>query len=111
MDPWFEYVEKAVTWAKTHGLQVMIDLHGAPGSQVSSKFSFPKTLSLNSYTHTKLAHLITLHRMEMTIQVNQVKSNSTTTLLILEEQSRYLNGSQHMLQIQHGLLQSLQSNL
>jgi len=37
-EPWvhgsWEYVVKACEWARTHGLQVMIDLHGAPGSQV-----------------------------------------------------------------------------
>ncbi|CAG7823682.1 unnamed protein product, partial [Allacma fusca] len=36
-EPWvwgsWDYVMKAVGWAKKHGLQVMIDLHGAPGSQ------------------------------------------------------------------------------
>jgi len=38
-EPWvwgsWDYVIKACGWAKKHGLQVMIDLHGAPGSQVS----------------------------------------------------------------------------
>ncbi|KIY50406.1 exo-beta-1,3-glucanase [Fistulina hepatica ATCC 64428] len=28
-----EYLDKAVSWAKTHGLKVIVDLHGAPGSQ------------------------------------------------------------------------------
>jgi len=36
-EPWiwgsWDYVMKACGWARTHGLQVMIDLHGAPGSQ------------------------------------------------------------------------------
>lgn len=27
------YVDKAFTWAKRHGLQIVLDLHGAPGSQ------------------------------------------------------------------------------
>jgi glucan 1,3-beta-glucosidase len=27
------YMEKAVTWAKNHGLKLILDLHGAPGSQ------------------------------------------------------------------------------
>jgi glucan 1,3-beta-glucosidase len=27
------YLQKAVTWAKNHGLKVIVDLHGAPGSQ------------------------------------------------------------------------------
>lgn len=27
------YMQKAVTWADEHGLKVIIDLHGAPGSQ------------------------------------------------------------------------------
>lgn len=27
------YLKKAVGWARNHGLKVMIDLHGAPGSQ------------------------------------------------------------------------------
>lgn len=30
----WEYVVKAAEWSKKHGLQLMIDLHGAPGSQV-----------------------------------------------------------------------------
>lgn len=38
-EPWvngsWEYVVKAAEWSKKHGLQLMIDLHGAPGSQVS----------------------------------------------------------------------------
>lgn len=29
----YPYLFKAVGWAKKHGLKVMIDLHGAPGSQ------------------------------------------------------------------------------
>lgn len=29
----YPYLFKAVEWAKKHGLKVMIDLHGAPGSQ------------------------------------------------------------------------------
>ena len=29
----YPYLFKAVEWAKTHGLKVIIDLHGAPGSQ------------------------------------------------------------------------------
>jgi len=36
-EPWvwgsWQYAIKACEWARTHGLQVMIDLHGAPGSQ------------------------------------------------------------------------------
>ncbi|KAF9454195.1 glycoside hydrolase family 5 protein [Macrolepiota fuliginosa MF-IS2] len=27
------YLQKAVTWAQNHGLKVIVDLHGAPGSQ------------------------------------------------------------------------------
>jgi hypothetical protein len=27
------YLQKAVTWAGNHGLKVIVDLHGAPGSQ------------------------------------------------------------------------------
>lgn len=27
------YLQKAVTWAGKHGLKVIVDLHGAPGSQ------------------------------------------------------------------------------
>lgn len=38
-EPWvngsWEYVVKAAEWSKKHGLQLAIDLHGAPGSQVS----------------------------------------------------------------------------
>jgi len=36
-EPWvdgsWDYVVKAAGWCKKHGLQLMIDLHGAPGSQ------------------------------------------------------------------------------
>jgi glucan 1,3-beta-glucosidase len=36
-EPWvsgsWDYVVRACGWARTHGLQVMLDLHGAPGSQ------------------------------------------------------------------------------
>ncbi|EDK43323.1 glucan 1,3-beta-glucosidase precursor [Lodderomyces elongisporus NRRL YB-4239] len=28
-----EYLDKALEWARTHGLKVWVDLHGAPGSQ------------------------------------------------------------------------------
>jgi glucan 1,3-beta-glucosidase len=28
-----QYMEKAVSWARNHGLKLIIDLHGAPGSQ------------------------------------------------------------------------------
>lgn len=38
-EPWvsgsWDYVVKAAGWCKKYGLQLMIDLHGAPGSQVS----------------------------------------------------------------------------
>lgn len=27
------YLQKAVGWARSHGLKVIVDLHGAPGSQ------------------------------------------------------------------------------
>jgi glucan 1,3-beta-glucosidase len=27
------YLRKAVNWARTHGLKLLIDLHGVPGSQ------------------------------------------------------------------------------
>ncbi len=27
------YLQKAVGWARNHGLKVIVDLHGAPGSQ------------------------------------------------------------------------------
>ena len=37
MDPFipgaWPYLLRALTWAKTHGLYVILDLHGAPGSQ------------------------------------------------------------------------------
>lgn len=29
----YPYVKKAVDWAKKYGLRVIIDIHGAPGSQ------------------------------------------------------------------------------
>ncbi|MCO5549751.1 hypothetical protein L7F22_003224 [Adiantum nelumboides] len=29
----YSYLKKAIGWARNHGLKVMIDLHGAPGSQ------------------------------------------------------------------------------
>jgi len=36
-EPWvkgaFEYLERGVMWAKNHGLKVILDIHGAPGSQ------------------------------------------------------------------------------
>ncbi|KAH8110603.1 exo-beta-1,3-glucanase [Phellopilus nigrolimitatus] len=40
------YLQKAVTWAGNHGLKVIVDLHGAPGSQngfdnSGQKMSFP----------------------------------------------------------------------
>jgi len=28
-----EYLEKAISWSRTHGLKIIIDLHGVPGSQ------------------------------------------------------------------------------
>ncbi|THH03835.1 hypothetical protein EW145_g5968 [Phellinidium pouzarii] len=40
------YLQKAVTWAENHGLMVIVDLHGAPGSQngfdnSGQRMSFP----------------------------------------------------------------------
>lgn len=36
-EPWvsgsWEYVKRAAQWCKKYGLQLMVDLHGAPGSQ------------------------------------------------------------------------------
>jgi glucan 1,3-beta-glucosidase len=28
-----EYLDRAIGWARNHGLKVLIDVHGAPGSQ------------------------------------------------------------------------------
>jgi len=41
------YLNKAVTWARNHGLKVIVDLHGAPGSQngfdnSGQRMSFPQ---------------------------------------------------------------------
>ncbi|KAI0756357.1 exo-beta-1,3-glucanase [Daedaleopsis nitida] len=41
------YLQKAVTWARNHGLKVIVDLHGAPGSQngfdnSGHRISFPQ---------------------------------------------------------------------
>lgn len=37
-EPWvwgsWDYAVRAAGWCRTHGIQVMMDLHGAPGSQV-----------------------------------------------------------------------------
>lgn len=30
----WDYAKRAAGWCRTHGIQVMMDLHGAPGSQV-----------------------------------------------------------------------------
>jgi len=47
-EPWvrgsWEYIIRACGWAKQYGLQVMVDLHGAPGSQVSSICQLVKEL-------------------------------------------------------------------
>lgn len=32
----YSYLLKAVQWARNHGVKVLVDLHGAPGSQVRS---------------------------------------------------------------------------
>jgi glucan 1,3-beta-glucosidase len=32
----YPYLLKAIQWARNHGVKVLIDLHGAPGSQVGS---------------------------------------------------------------------------
>jgi glucan 1,3-beta-glucosidase len=37
----YPYLKQAVTWAQNHGLRVLIDLHGAPGSQVCTAYSTP----------------------------------------------------------------------
>lgn len=36
----WDYVVKSAEWCKKYGLQLMIDLHGAPGSQVSLSSEF-----------------------------------------------------------------------
>ncbi|KAI0654497.1 exo-beta-1,3-glucanase [Cubamyces menziesii] len=41
------YLQKAITWARNHGLKVIVDLHGAPGSQngfdnSGHRISFPQ---------------------------------------------------------------------
>eukprot|EP00929_Paragymnodinium_shiwhaense_P049699 TRINITY_DN25048_c0_g1_i1.p1 TRINITY_DN25048_c0_g1~~TRINITY_DN25048_c0_g1_i1.p1 ORF type:complete len:709 (+),score=141.92 TRINITY_DN25048_c0_g1_i1:115-2241(+) len=35
--PLLEYLDRALDWCKTHGLQVLLDLHGAPGGESGEK--------------------------------------------------------------------------
>ncbi|CAL1694455.1 unnamed protein product [Somion occarium] len=47
------YLQKAITWARNHGIKVIVDLHGAPGSQngfdnSGHKVSFPQWQSSQS---------------------------------------------------------------
>merc|ERR1712048_983679 len=35
--PCIEYLDRAVAWSKAHGLQVVLDLHGAPGGESGEK--------------------------------------------------------------------------
>lgn len=37
MGPCLEYVDRALAWCKVHGLQVLLDLHGAPGGESGEK--------------------------------------------------------------------------
>jgi len=37
MGPCMEYLDRAVAWCKLHGLQVVLDLHGAPGGESGEK--------------------------------------------------------------------------
>jgi glucan 1,3-beta-glucosidase len=49
-----KYLLKAIGWAKTHKLKVIIDLHGAPGSQngYEPKHAFPFSSSLLTFVFT-----------------------------------------------------------
>jgi aryl-phospho-beta-D-glucosidase BglC (GH1 family) len=38
------YLRKAVDWARAHGLKLVLDLHGVPGSQNGYEHSFFETL-------------------------------------------------------------------
>jgi len=35
--PCLEYLDRAVSWGQVHGIQVLLDLHGAPGGESSEK--------------------------------------------------------------------------
>lgn len=43
-EPWvsgaFDYLLKAISWAQKYDIKVLVDLHGAPGSQVSQKHCY-----------------------------------------------------------------------
>jgi len=37
LGPCMEYIDQAIAWCKAHGLQVLLDLHGAPGGESGEK--------------------------------------------------------------------------
>ena len=61
--PKLPYLYKAVSWAQKYGVKVLVDLHGAPGSQVSGLYHpefhpFTETSRLDCYRMGKLTLLL-----------------------------------------------------
>lgn len=62
------YLQKAISWAQTYGLKVIVDLHGAPGSQngfdnSGQKMSYPEWQSTQSNIDRTNAIIKTLASM------------------------------------------------
>ncbi|KAJ7070741.1 glycoside hydrolase family 5 protein [Mycena amicta] len=73
------YLSKAITWATNHGLKLIIDLHGAPGSQngfdnSGHRISFPTWHSNNTNVQRTDAIIKTI--------ANMVKDNSANVPII-----------------------------
>ncbi|GJJ13359.1 hypothetical protein Clacol_007611 [Clathrus columnatus] len=85
------YLTKAVTWAGNHGLKLIVDLHGAPGSQngfdnSGQRLPFPKWQSNQTNVQRTDAIIKTLASMY------QGQTNVVTVIAPLNEPAGYDNG-------------------
>jgi glucan 1,3-beta-glucosidase len=76
------YLKKAVSWAKNHGLKVIVDLHGAPGSQNGFDNSGRR---INAPTwHTKASYISRTGAIIKTL-ANMFKDESSVVIAPLNE--------------------------
>jgi glucan 1,3-beta-glucosidase len=85
-EPWvwgsWDYVMRAVGWAKKHGMQVMIDLHGGPGSQNGNDHS-GHSGAIGFYYNDENLNLASRVLGEIAKRVNTDEWRSTVTIIQL----------------------------
>jgi len=88
-EPWvagsWDYVMRACGWARTHGLQVMLDLHGAPGSQNGNDHSGQSGTIGFYYSDENLSRSVNVLRRAAEIVAAPEWRDTVTIIQLLNE--------------------------